>query len=237
MMAPMAKAGMVFRRILKWIGLSLLFFIVFIILFLGVHFVASRITVNKGSGPATGVTIYIKTNGVHTDIVVPVRNETTDWSREVKYAYTHLPDTTYSYLAFGWGDKGFYLNTPQWSDLKFSTAFNAMFGLGSSAMHCTYYAQLPEDKTCHKITITSQQYAQLVAFIRSSFQQDTAGHFRHIITNANYGLSDAFYEANNRYCMFYTCNTWANSALKHAGQKCCLWTIFDTGIFAKYNND
>jgi len=35
-------------------------------------------------------------------------------------------------------------------------------------------------------------------------------------------------------CLFHTCNTWANNALKACGQKASLWTPFDTGIFYHY---
>jgi hypothetical protein len=55
-----------------------------------------------------------------------------------------------NYLAFGWGDKGFYLNTPEWADLKVSTALNAAFGLSSSAIHSTFYKKLRENETCKK---------------------------------------------------------------------------------------
>jgi hypothetical protein len=43
-----------------------------------------------------------------------------------------------------------------------------------------------------------------------------------------------FYNAKGRYSLFYTCNTWANQALKSANQKAALWTIFDFGIFQHY---
>ena len=54
---------------------------------------------------------------------------------------TKSKDSTAEYLAFGWGDKGFYLDTPEWSDLKASTAFKAAFALGNSAMHTTFINQ------------------------------------------------------------------------------------------------
>ena len=50
----------------------------------------------------------------------------------------------------------------------------------------------------------------------------------------DYGKNDAFYEATGRYSLFHTCNTWTNNALKIAGQKACVWTPFDTGIFYHY---
>ncbi len=45
---------------------------------------------------------------------------------------------------------------------------------------------------------------------------------------------DAFYEAKGSYSFMKTCNTWANSALKSAGQKAALWTPSDKGIFRHY---
>ena len=59
-------------------------------------------------------------------------------------------------------------------------------------------------------------------FIISSFQKDENGHFIHIDTKADYEIADVFYEANWRYNLFYTCNTCANSALKHCGQRAAL---------------
>ena len=69
----------------------------------------SRITVTEEKGNKKEVTIYIKTNGVHTDLVVPVRNNQMDWSKEVKFSNTLSTDTTFNYLAMGWGDKLFYM--------------------------------------------------------------------------------------------------------------------------------
>lgn len=193
----------------------------------------SRITIDREAG-AEEVAIFIKTNGVHTDIVVPVRSEQLDWSKEVLYSNTQLKDTSYRYLAMGWGDKGFYLETPTWSDLKFSVAFKAVTGLSSTAIHATFHKEMTEGQDCRKIVISRAQYGRLIAFVTSSFQKDASGHFMNIKTHANYGDSDAFYEAKGSYSLFHTCNTWANNVLKKCGQRCCLWTIFDTGIFLKY---
>lgn len=224
----------VLNRSLKITGKTLLGIVSFLIVYALAAFVCSRITIDKEKDTKGEVAIYIKTNGVHTDIVVPVRSELMDWSKEVKYEFTSCKDTNYKYLALGWGDKGFYLQTPEWADLKFSVAFNAAFGLSSSAMHATFYRKIQEGESCRKINISAEQYARLIKYVSGSFKRDENGHFMHISTNANYGISDAFYEAKGRYSLFYTCNTWANSVLKACGQKSCLWTIFDTGIFAQY---
>lgn len=224
------------KKILKYILYFLLIFVGLIIVYLGLAFCLSRISVDKEPNLKEDIAIYILTNGVHTDIVVPVKTSQLDWSKEVKFSNTTLADTTSRYLAIGWGDKGFYLETPTWADLKASIAFNATFALGTTAIHATFYKTMVENESCRKIMVSNEQYSRLIKYIADSFQKDNRGHFLNIKTTANYGKADAFYEANGSYSMFHTCNTWANDALKSCGQKACLWTPFDTGIFLKYDN-
>ena len=77
------------------------------------------------------------------------------------------------------------------------------------------------------------EYARLVEYIRTSFRRDGAGQFE-LIPGHTYGPNDAFYEAPRVYSFLYTCNTWTNNALKAAGQRACLWTPTDKGIFGVY---
>jgi uncharacterized protein (TIGR02117 family) len=221
------------KKAFKIIGIVIGIVILIPSLYLGAAYVLSRIETG-GDNSGGDVTMYILTNGVHTDLVVPLKNEQMDWSRDVRFENTVSKDTTARFVAFGWGDKGFYLETPTWADLKFSTAFKAAFGLSTSALHTTFYKDMQESETCKKITISKQQYAQLVSYIKDSSTPDKNGRAQYIKTTANYGKWDAFYEANGTYSLFHTCNTWANNGLKVCGQKACLWTPFDTGIFYHY---
>ena len=222
------------KKIFKCVIYFLIGLMVIISFYLIGAFCLSRITVNEEIKTTKNVTIYIKTNGVHTDIIVPVKNSQIDWSKEIKFSHTQLNDTMMRYLALGWGDKGFYLETPKWADLKFSTAFKAAFALGTTAIHATFYDTLIENQQCKKIMLSKDQYARLIKYISNSFKNDDHKHIINIITKANYSNKDAFYEANDSYSMLHTCNTWANTGLKKCGQRACLWTPFDTGIFLKY---
>jgi len=213
---------------------TLLGFVVFVLLYLLAAYGLSRITIHKEANTKEEVAIYILTNGVHTDIVVPIKTAQYNWASQVLFVNTIAKDTTYNYLAMGWGDKGFYLETPAWKDLKASVAFKAAFGLSTTAIHATFYKTITTGEACRKIMISNEQYVRLVSYITNSYQKDSSGKFINIPTNAVYGKSDAFYEANGSYSMLHTCNTWANNALKASGQACCLWTPFDTGIFSKY---
>lgn len=98
-------------RIFKKLGLGIL---LFLLIYVGSAFLISKITVNSDAeNQAKGIAIYIQTNGVHTDIVLPIKNEVKDWSQDIKATNTKANDTTATCITFGWGDKGFYLDTPE----------------------------------------------------------------------------------------------------------------------------
>lgn len=184
------------------------------------------------SGP-NKIEAFILSNGVHTDLVVPVRTEQMDWSQYVRYTDTPAADSSMQFVGFGWGDKGFYLNTPTWAELKPSTAIRAMFWLSTTAMHVTFHHRPEEGPECARIYLTREEYGRLIDFIKTSFRPGTQGEAQHI-RGHSYGRHDAFYEAERTYNLFYTCNSWANDGLKTARQRACLWTPFDNGIFWHY---
>ena len=219
------------KKLLKYIAIFILSLFTYLLIVTLLSFVSVNedLVENQQEIP-----IYILTNGVHTDIVLPIKNEHHDWTSQLKFEHTKSKDTTYQYVALGWGDKGFYLETPTWADLKVSTALKAASGLSTSAMHVTFYKTMNENASCKKMLISPENYTKLISFINESFQSNS-GEFLKIDTDAVYGKNDVFYEANGSYSLFYTCNSWANQALKAANQKAALWTISDSGIFRHYN--
>jgi len=225
------SAKIVFIYILKTLGIIVGIIVVYALLGYLIPFIEVSA---KENGEKKEIPIYIYTNGVHTDIVMPVKNDIVDWSSKIPFSNTKSKETDYNYVGIGWGDKGFYLDTPTWADLKLSTALKAAFWLSESAMHCTYYKTMTEAEDCKKIMISKNQYKELVKFVDAKFDRDHNGNYILIPTNAVYGNNDAFYDAQGRYSFLNTCNTWSNNALKSAGQKAALWTPTDYGIFLHY---
>lgn len=217
--------------ILKSIVAVLGLVIIYVVLALAIPYIPVQ---KKATNDVSEITIYIYTNGVHTDIVMPIKTDQIDWSQKILFENTTSKSTDFNYVGIGWGDKGFYLDTPTWAQLKVSTAFNAAFWLGDSAMHTTFYKSMTEGDDCKKIMITKAQYADLIKFVDSKFDKNSAGQNILIETDAVYSEDDAFYEAQGSYSFLYTCNTWTNNALKAAGQKAALWTPTDFGIFQHY---
>lgn len=165
--------------------------------------------------------IFVQSNGVHVDIILPKEKIPADLFQQLN------PGNGTAYLAFGWGDKGFYLDTPTWSELKTSTALRAMFLSSPTAMHVTDYAE--EKATWTKVYIREEQIFQLMKYIRSSFRLDEDKSVIEL-PGAGYTDHDRFYEAHGHYNAFMTCNTWVNRAFRKVGIRTAFWTPTDSGI-------
>jgi len=176
----------------------------------------------------SGIPVYVRTNGVHADLVVPTRYGAVDWSLEFPAAHMRSLAAATDWIAFGWGDRGFMIETPTWSDLRPGTAIVALSGAGSGAMHVEYI-ETPLAYRVRRVRLSPPEYERLASYVRGSFVRDATGGVRRIDA-AGYGGSDAFYEAIPRYTFWYTCNEWTRRALAAAGVRTPLWAPFDTAI-------
>jgi uncharacterized protein (TIGR02117 family) len=170
-----------------------------------------------------GVDIYLHANAVHTDLIVPLKSDTRDWN-------TRLPNLANAgYLAIGWGDRAFYLETKQWSDLKAGNALRALAGLDDTLLHVEPLGQPLESAQVVKLRISAAQYARLVAAIDAAFAKGVDGR-PIVIPGAHYSGSDAFFEATGRYSLFSTCNDWARATLAQAGIRTATWAPFSQAL-------
>ena len=220
-----------FRKAYTYLKLMVLTIILLIAIYVIFSIVFSLIPVNQDVDSKNGIEIYIKTNGVHLDIVLPLKNEIKDWTTDVWIHHDIVHSV--KLISFGLGDKDFYKKTPEWSDLSLKTTLKAMFLKSSSAIHVNYYVKLETDATCRLISVNTEQFKRLVDFIEKSFQRNKQGNLVQI-QDFQYHAYDCFYEATPPFNLFFTCNTWTNKCLKKAGIKACLWTPYDKGTLYQY---
>ena len=90
-------------RITKGFVTVLVFFIFSVCLYFVVAFVLSSVPVNADfkACEKDSVEIHILTNGVHTDLVLPYRNQYMDWSEWVNPSQTKSGDSSAVNVAFG----------------------------------------------------------------------------------------------------------------------------------------
>ena len=187
----------------------------------------------RWSEPREGITIFVETNDVHTWIVMPLVSPEMDWRPLVPVSHIRDPALAGGYVAIGYGDREFYLNTPEWKDLTVGRALGAAFGTGHSLAHVYHEPEPVADDTYRSIRLTPEQYRRLAAYVAASFVRDGAGHTIPLI-GRGYGQTDVFYEARGHYNLFYTCNEWAAEGLRQAGVRIGIWTPFTQMIMRRF---
>jgi len=178
---------------------------------------------------AGGVAIYLRTNRVHADIVLPTHQRSHDWSVTFPATQMRALINPAPWIAFGWGDRAFMLQTPTWRDIRLGTSLRALAGVGPGAMHVEYVAR-PDDFEVAQLRISEAQYARLVEAIRNSFRYASDG--KPIRIDApGYSDADAFFEAVPVYSWRFTCNEWVRTILSDAGLPAPLWAPFERVLF------
>lgn len=209
------------KRVLKLIRKIIFILISIPLLYFLIAFILTTITINQKQVYSKETFVYLNTNGVHLDIIIPKEKNNPSLLKDLEV------NKNATYFSFGWGDENFYLNTPQWKDLTFKNAIKALFLKSSTLIHLTTYAEVHPNWI--KIEVSQQQLSTLNNYIEKSFYKNAESK-KVILPNKGYSYNDNFYKATGNYTCFFTCNTWVNSAFKEAKLKGWLWTPFDFGL-------
>jgi uncharacterized protein (TIGR02117 family) len=163
--------------------------------------------------------VFVASNGVHLDIIIPTAYLTENFLHNVE-----APEGI-DYLAFGWGDKEFYVNTPDWNDIKIGVTLRALFMNTPSVLHVGYY----RNRFSHwaHVDLCEHQFQALINYIKDEFKVDSEGHY---ISVGGYGPNDRFFDARGNLVFYRTCNIWVNQGLKKAEIKTSIWSPFDFGV-------
>ena len=198
--------------------IKLLFTLLFVTLLY--FFIASLLTFfptkpNSTKAPKSK-TIYLLYSQMHSDIVFNVQDINLTDLKEFN-------SKKRGYLAFGWGDKETYLNTPTWDDLKISTALKALFINTPSIMHVQYYKDIHIYQDIKTIRLTKEQFRRVINHIYASFKSPKKIY-------RGYGEDDYFYSSERDYNLFNTCNSWTGEMLREANVSMSIWTPLSQNI-------
>lgn len=175
-----------------------------------------------------GEEIFLRSNGVHTDLIVP-KTALEGHGLDALSAAGPSAATT-PYLAFGWGDRAFYLETPTWAEFKLGVALRALSGTNPSVMHVEALARPEPSSEVRALRLNRFELERLVTYLNRSFARDALGNLEPI-AGQHYGIDDRFYEALGHYSAFSTCNEWVRGALAFAGLRVPVWAPFAPALF------
>ena len=131
-----------FNKTLSFILLFLEVILLFLSTYLTIALIGASFPINTDYNPENGeIEIFVTSNGIHTDVCLPVETTLIKWTEFIDTKTFRGIKQSPKFISIGWGDKGFFLDTPSWSDLKASAAINAAFLPSSTAMHVTYFQE------------------------------------------------------------------------------------------------
>ena len=210
---------MIFIKTIKFILKFLLFITFIIILYFSTAYLLTFLP-NKQEKNIKTEDIYILYNTMHSDILLHTRG----LNKELKRKLNSLIKKREGYLAFGWGDKETYLNTPTWNDIKILTSIKALFINTPSLMHVSFYKHINRFKYIKNIKLSKEEKEKLELSILKSFNLETDEHYQ------GYGRDDLFYPSIYKYNLFNTCNTWTGDQLREANVSISYWTPLSSNI-------
>jgi uncharacterized protein (TIGR02117 family) len=181
------------------------------------------------------IPIYVSSQGIHTEIIVPVENEYFNWNQYLPLTEIGRDaNSGYKYLSFGWGDRAFMLETPTSKSINPVIAFKALFLPSPSTLQVEGYQIFPRNIETKCVKISGVNYLSLVKFIKDSFQLDAGGN--KVKIRYGYHNSDSFYEAQGNYSILRTCNDWTAEALRKAEVHTPLWSTLSSSIMFHLNS-
>lgn len=160
--------------------------------------------------------VYVLYNQVHSDIVFKIQDLNIS-------SFPNFQKKRTGYLAFGWGDKETYLNTPNINDIKISTSIKALFINTPSLMHISYLPNIHHYQNVKTIKLSKTQQTHLKASILKSFNLKEKVH-------KGYGKEDFFYTAKGGYNLIKTCNTWTGDQLRESNISMSYWTPLSQNV-------
>jgi uncharacterized protein (TIGR02117 family) len=218
----------------KWVGRIVTAVLAIPALYLLAALAGSIIALNGSwSEPAEGTTVYIADNGIHADIIMPVKAEGVDWEPLIPKGDFAAADPGARWIAFGSGERQVYLDTPTWWDIRPRTIWSAIAG-GARVMHVEYISD--PSYAARQIRLRPEEYRRLWAAVRADLALDKRGRPQRI-EHPGYGRSDAFYRATGKANAVRTCNAVAAGWLGLAGVKVSVWPPFVPGLLWRYRRN
>ena len=172
--------------------------------------------------PAEGVTIFLASNGVHTEIVMPVETPAMDWRDRFPTTDLKAPERDYTHVAVSWGERSFFLETPTWAEFDPLTAVGALAG-GEALIHAAFYENPQPSETFRPLRLREEEYRALA-------RQIVADLPAHETIHPGYGTHDVFYAVKGSYHLGNTCNQWTSDRLARAGVATGWWTPMPGGV-------
>lgn len=168
-------------------------------------------------------TVYLSSDGLHTNLFVPLKTNVYNWTRLTSDSGTKFSARD-RYVQLGWGDRRFYMETPDWNQVNPLEALRALFfWQNSTAMFVKGHVAIPQtpNEGLKCVRLGKTDYLAMMDFINNSFQTNLQGQNQRL--GSGQDQQSSFYAAIGYYSLLNTCNSWTANALRSANVNTPLW--------------
>ncbi len=180
-----------------------------LILWIATRFIAFE---EKGMVDPEGRTIWVVDHGYHAGLLL-TREDVAQYGGQMSQHWLAVFPQAH-WFEFGWGDAGFYANTPSFADVTLAIAAHALLVPSESVLHVAtgqgHATQAFVHSDRFEIRLSNAGMRRLMA----SIEEGAADPL--LLGAGLYGVS-GFFKGTERYHLFQTCNSWVGQRLRAAG--------------------
>lgn len=155
---------------------------------------------------------------IHVDFLLPATAETRAALGFARAGGVAVDGAGVGYFIVGWGARDFYTMTPEWADMTARATLRAITGDASVLRVDTVAPNIAFDQV-PQISLSSAQYAALLAEITATVAPGAIG-----LEVQGHRPTSGIIEAQGRFNIMATCNTWVGRVLRRAGVPMGVWT-------------
>lgn len=219
---PLKLLGRGLRAVIGWTALALGLFAL-------AGWIGSSIPRNEGwQMPQSGVPIMVESNGVHTELVLPVTHRAKDWRETFPTAARDLGGRRVTHIGIGWGDREVFLHNPTWADLEPGSVLRIVTVGGPGVIRVEHLHDPQPSPSRRILRLREESYRALVQRIEAELPDLAQNETRTAYDGHLPG--QYFYDAVGDYTLGNTCNQWTSDRLADAGVEIGVWTPFASGV-------
>jgi len=168
---------------------------------------------------ATGgppVEIGLIAGPIHYDLLLPTTPETRVALGFAAVADVPIDAAGVEHILIGWGARDFYTSAGSFAQMEPGPIWRAVTG-DASVLRIDVFGSIDPQADYPRLTLDPAQYDALLQAIAATATERA-------IPGAGHTPTDGFVEAQGRFHIFRTCNTWISDVLRAAGVPMGLWT-------------
>ncbi len=166
--------------------------------------------------PGQDVEIGLLFGSIHVDFLLPATQDTRDMLAPLEEAGVPVHDLGVAHFVVGWGARDFYTTAGTYADITLPAVARAVSG-DVSVLRVDVVGPISPQADYPRLRLSAQQYRVLLDEIAATATGPA-------IPGAGFTPTDGFVEAEGRFHILRTCNTWVGRILRASGVPMGVWT-------------